>query len=249
MEHPHIMATEPVSLQKRELGSVVDLRAYAAGTAPSRDWVLGRASAAFADAAASVAALAPAGEGHVESSAADEFVLVLAGRIEIDVPDGRLVLVAGKSGVIPAGTAFDWSAADRTLVIIASVPAATTGDSDRPVLIDESALMTASNAPIPEFLIGPTPSCRNHSDYRSATGEFVCGTWDSTPYHRRQMPYAHIELMHLLEGSVSFYDDNGRVTFNMGDVLLFVRGQGCAWQSEVRVKKVYATHRPIRLTE
>jgi len=231
------------------VGAVVDLRAYAAATPPSGDWVQGRASPAFSDAAATVAALAPVGEGHVDILAADEFLLVIAGRLEIDAPAGLLVLGASKSGVIPAGTGFNWRAAEGTLVIIASVPAAIAGEPARPVPIDESAPLTPSNPPLAELLIGSIPECRNHSDYRSATGEFVCGTWDSTPYHRRQTSYAHIELMHLLEGRVSFYDEKGRVMFSAGDALLFVRGEGCAWQSEVHVKKVYATHRPIRPIE
>lgn len=231
-------------LQKDHVGAVIDLRAYAEGVSPSRDWFAGRASPAFADDAVSVAALAPVGVGRVEALAADEFVLVLAGQLAIDSVSGNLSLGADASGVIPAGTVFDWRATEGTLALIASAPATEPGDAKGPVVIDLAAPMTPSGAPLAELLIGPTPSCRVHSDYRSANGEFCCGTWDSTPYHRRQMPYPHIELMHLLEGSVSFYDHGGRVTFNAGDVLMFVRGDGCAWQSEVDVKKVYATHRP-----
>lgn len=231
-------------LQKARVGAVVDLRAYAASTPASNDWIKGRAEPAFADAAASVAAVAPLGSGEVRSLAADEFVIVLSGRIEIAASAGRIVLNEGQSGVVPAGTTFEWTAPEGTLAIIASAPASAPGDAREPLRIDEDATLSPSNPPLPELLIGPTPSCRSHSDYRSASGEFGCGIWDSTPYHRLQMPYRHIELMHLLEGSVSFYDDGGRVTFAAGDVILFVRGEGCAWQSEVHVKKVYATHRP-----
>jgi uncharacterized cupin superfamily protein len=146
--------------------------------------------------------------------------------------------------VLPAGLSFDWRAADGTLAIIVSVPATEHGDAKGPVPIDErAALLPSNNPPLPELLIGATPTCRNHSDYRSANGEFVCGTWDATPFHRRHIPFRQIELMHLLDGSVSFYDDKGRVTYEAGDVVLYVRGEGCAWHSEVYVKKVYATHR------
>jgi uncharacterized cupin superfamily protein len=232
------------ALQEARVGAVVDLRAYAIGTAPSRDWVQGRASPAFMDAAANVAAFAPVGQGHVDTLAADEFVIVLAGRLEIESSNGRLVLDAGGSGVLPAGLSFDWRAADGTLAIIVSVPATEHGDAKGPVPIDErAALLPSNNPPLPELLIGATPTCRNHSDYRSANGEFVCGTWDATPFHRRHIPFRQIELMHLLDGSVSFYDDKGRVTYEAGDVVLYVRGEGCAWHSEVYVKKVYATHR------
>jgi len=79
----------------------------------------------------------------------------------------------------------------------------------------------------------------------SANLEFACGTWDSTPYHRRQIPYRQVELMLLLEGSVTFTDANDSVSFKKGDVCMFVRGDGCAWLSEEYVKKVYATQRPV----
>jgi len=59
------------------------------------------------------------------------------------------------------------------------------------------------------------------------------------------MPYRHIELMHLLDGSVTFQDASGSVTFSKGDIFLAARGAECAWISEVHVKKVYAIHRPV----
>ena len=111
--------------------------------------------------------------------------------------------------------------------------------------IDETAPLEPSGAPLAELLVGPTPSCRNHTDYRSDNGEFVCGTWDSTPYHRSTMPYRHYELMHLLDGAVTFEDGAGRSgTFHKGDVFLVEQGADCSWLSEVHVKKVYAIYRP-----
>ena len=69
--------------------------------------------------------------------------------------------------------------------------------STRSTLPETGAGRSTQHAPC------PPPSCRNFTDYRSADGEFVCGTWDSTPYHRRAMFYRHYELMYLLEGSVT----------------------------------------------
>ena len=127
--------------------------------------------------------------------------------------------------------------------MIVACPSAS-GTAAGVVPIDETAPLEPSNSPLAELLVGPKPSCRNHTDYRSTTGEFVCGTWDSTPYHRRPMLYRHIELMHLLEGTVTFQDASGSATFTKGDIVLAARGAETAWISEVHVKKVYATHRP-----
>lgn len=224
------------------VSGVIDLRAYARTATSTKDWLGGRQSPAFADPAAAVVAIAPVGEGRVPPLPADEFVIVLDGELRIETAR-QMVVRAGRSIVLPAGTGFAWRAAEGTRVVIVACPAAS-GAASEAVAIDENAPLQPSNPPLAGLLVGPTPSCRNHSDYRSANGEFVCGTWDSTPYHRRPMLYRHIELMHLLEGTVTFEDAFGSATFSKGDLVLAVRGAQCAWISEVHVKKVYATHKP-----
>ena len=226
-----------------QVRGVIDLRAYAASVAPTRDWLVGRATAAFADDAASVVAIAPEGTGRVSALPADEFVIVLSGKLTLETARGGAVINTGRSVVLPAGLGFTWRAAAGTVAAIVACPSAS-GTVSEVVLIDEAAPLEPSKPPLAELLVGPTPSCRNHTDYGSTNGEFVCGTWDSTPYHRRAMTYRHIELMHLLEGSVTFEDASGSVTFSKGDVFLAARGARCAWVSEVHVKKVYAIHRP-----
>ena len=222
---------------------VIDLREYAKRVVPTRDWIAGRATPAFADDGAVVAAIAPVGEGSVAARAVDEFVIVLSGELTIEAVGKKAIVKAGRSVVLPSGLAFDWRAAAGTIaVVVACRGASPTAPAIVP--IDEAAPLEPSNPPLAELLVGPTPSCRNHTDYRSANGEFVCGTWDSTPYHRRAMPYRHIELMHLLDGSVTFTDASGSVKFSRGDIFLAARGAQCAWLSEVHVKKVYAIHRP-----
>lgn len=230
---------------EQAVGAVVDMRAYAAGAAPSTDWVAGRKAPAFADDAAQVAAFALRGQGRVEGLAADEFVLVLVGRLDIESDAGTLTVLPDNGAVLPAGSDFRWRASDDLLAIVYSAPTQGPGSATAPVVIDVNAEMTPSSPPATENLIGPAPSCRNHSDYLSANGEFVCGIWDSTPYHRRQIPYRQVELMLLLEGEVSFRDAAGSVTFHKGDVCMFVRGDGCAWLSETYVRKIYATQRPL----
>ncbi len=222
---------------------VIDLRAYAARVAPTRDWLAGRAAPAFADDAAAVVAIAPVGKGRVAALATDEFVIVISGEITLQTGRGVAVTKAGRSVVLPAGLGFDWTAAAGTVAVIVACPGSN-GTASDVVPIDEAAPLVPSKPPLAELLVGPTPSCRNHTDYASTSGEFVCGTWDSTPYHRRAMPYRHIELMHLVEGSVTFEDASGSVTFSKGDIFLAARGAQCAWVSEVHVKKVYAIHRP-----
>ena len=225
-----------------QVRGIIDLRAYASRVSPTHDW-LDRTKPAFADDAATVAAIAPVGKGRVAALRADEFVIVLSGEIALRSARSAAVAKAGRSVVLPAGLGFEWSAAAETVAVIVACPSSSGTASDL-VPIDEAAALAPSKPPLAELLVGPTPSCRNHTDYGSVNGEFVCGTWDSTPYHRRPMPYRHIELMHLLEGCVTFEDASGSVTFSKGDIFLAARGAQCAWLSEVHVKKVYAIHRP-----
>jgi len=227
----------------RSARGVIDLRSYAARTKPAADWLSGRLAPAFADADAVVTAIAPSGQGAVSSLPADEFLIVLSGSLSLRREGDTILVPAGRSAVLPAGTNFEWTASSATVVVIVACPAVS-GAVAGVVPINESAPLEPSNPPLAELLVGPTPSCRNHSDYRSVNGEFVCGTWDSTPYHRRAMTYRHIELMRLLEGSVTLENTAGSTTFSKGDVFLVTRGAHCAWISTVHVKKVYAVHRP-----
>jgi uncharacterized cupin superfamily protein len=227
------------------VGAVVDMRTYAAGTAPATDWLSGRAAPAFADDAAQVAAFALRGEGHVAALPTDEFVLVLSGHLAIESSGSTLMLGADDCCAIPFGTAFGWRASDDLLALVYAAPTDRAGNTAQPVMIDRNAPLNPSSPPANENLLGEVPTCQGFSDYVSANAEFCCGTWDSTPYHRRQIPYRQVELMQLMAGKVTFSDGNGSVTFCTGDICMFVRGDGCAWLSEEYVKKVFATQRPL----
>lgn len=228
-----------------QVAAVVDMRAYAADTSPSTDWLGGRRAPAFADEAAQVASFALRGEGEVAVLPTDELILVLAGRLEVESIHGTLVFGPDDAGVIPFGSSFRWRSSDDMLAIVYAAPTDRVGNANAPLLIDKNAPLGRSNPPATENLLGEVPTCRGFSDYTSANGEFACGTWDSTPYHRRQIPYRQMELMLLLAGKATFSDENGSASFSEGDVCMFVRGAGCAWLSTEYVKKVFATQRPV----
>lgn len=182
----------------------------------------------------------PAGLGAVPGSAGDCWLIVTKGAAAID----SLLLAAGDSCVIRGGTAFAWSAkAPATLIFIHHLSGATETAGIVPIDIDVE--LTPSGAPLAELLVGETPACRNHTTFLSDDGEFICGVWDSTPYHRRSMTYRHCELMYLLEGSVTFVDGADRErTFAKDDIFLIEQGAECSWESREHVAKVYAIYRP-----
>jgi uncharacterized cupin superfamily protein len=185
-----------------------------------------------------------AGEGCVPTTEADEFIIVVDGELRLRLADAAYTLREGESAVLRSGSAFTWQCTrDTTLVSMRCT--ADSASSGGLVPIDTNATLEPSGAPLAELLLSPTPQCRNHTDHRSDSGAFTCGTWDSTPYQRRAMVYAHWELMYLLEGSVTLEDETGaRRNFTPHDLFLVERGAKCGWDSREPVKKVYAIYRP-----
>lgn len=234
--------------------SFVDLRAFAADPQlgnrlpidPDKDQFLtNRRELALPDGPIGVGVIdLPEGQGRVAAMPADEFIIACNGAVTIIQQDRSLVLQAGESCVLPRGASFEWRCDAAATLLYMRCAGGEKGEGAL-VAIDEAAELEPSGAPLAELLIGPTPQCRNHGDYRSANGEFLCGTWDSTPYHRTAMLYRHYELMHLLAGSVTFEDEAGnRRTFSKGDIFLVEQNAQCSWESREYVKKVYAIYRP-----
>jgi uncharacterized cupin superfamily protein len=186
-----------------------------------------------------------AGSGAVKSLPADEFIIVNVGSITLVQQDATVTLEAGQSAVIQQGAAFSWSAKEPVSLLFTRYNRSVPGD-DAIVPVKENPQLDASGGPSAELLLTPAPVCRNYTDYRSADGEFLVGTWDSTPYHRRAMFYRHYELMYLLEGSVTFIDEAGRSgTFTKGDIFLIEQTANCTWESRDNVAKVYVIYRPV----
>lgn len=188
--------------------------------------------------------LTPGGSGQ-EVLPGDEMVLVLEGEVSFVQSGSDLRLTGGQAGVLLRDRPLQWRAETGAKLIVMRCTAGGGAGAEAPVRIDEHAPLSPSNPPAPEVLIGPTPTCRVHSDYRSQNGEFNCGTWDSTPYQRQLIRFGHYELMWLLAGSVVFADESGREgRFAAGDVVLFEQGGGASWNSREHVKKIYGTFRP-----
>lgn len=176
---------------------------------------------------------------------ADEFIIVCDGHLTLTQQGQTLELADDASAVLTAGVSFDWCCSEQVILLYMRYRGNATGKG-RLVPIDESAPLLTSGTPAEELLTSPTPHCRNHTDYQSVDSEFICGTWDSTPYQRRHMTYGHSELMHLLQGAVKIEDHTGASqTFVTGDIFLVVQQAQCSWESHEQVKKVYAIYRPI----
>lgn len=177
--------------------------------------------------------------------AGEEFVLVIEGSLVLRQAGAEITLAPGEQALLLRGRPLSWSSVGGARLVILRCTAGGNPAMVQPMKIDTAATLSPSNPPLAELLVGPTPQCRSHASYRSPSGEFVCGTWDSTPYHRLPMEFQHFELMHLLEGRVTFVDASGASgSFAAGDVVLFVRGGMASWESREYVRKAYAWFRP-----
>ena len=229
--------------------SFIDLRAWAADArpaTPSADpFLTARADLPLVEGPISVGLIAlPQGAGEVTLLPAEEFIIVESGALRIEQGDTSIALVEGDSLLLRDGAAFTWSTDTDTRLLFMRRTGGPAGDGAI-IPVDIDAPLEPSGAPLAELLVGPTPQCRNHGDYKSTDGEFMVGTWDSTPYYRRAMAYRHYELMYLLNGSVTFIDESGAEgTFDKGDIFLVEQGAACSWDSQVDVKKVYCIYRP-----
>jgi uncharacterized cupin superfamily protein len=183
------------------------------------------------------------GSGRVDAMSNDEFIIVLKGLLRIEADGVTHELGDSDSAVLPHGAGFDWKAEGEVVAITMRYPdSAATGAAIVPIARDPVLMPSAK--PAADILIGPAPECRNFNDYRVNDGKFVCGTWDSTPYHRCGFLYGHQEIMAIAKGSVTFSDPSGRAqTFTKGDVLLAEHGSQCGWESREDVTKVFAIHR------
>lgn len=228
-----------------EVPSFIDLQRFARTPRPSSGKApLTRRYVPLPPGPVSVGALHIEPGRHTETADADEFVIVCDGAVALHGDGATVLLAPGQSAVIRSGSAVRWESDAQASLVFMRYRAAP-ADSPGIVPIDYEAELAPSGAPLAELLTTPTPACRNFTDYRSTDGEFVCGTWDSTPYARRAMHYRHYELMYLLEGEVSFEDAAGaQATFVRGDVFLVRQGAECSWDSKVHVHKVYAIWRP-----
>jgi len=186
-----------------------------------------------------------AGSGSVQSLPADEFIIVNEGSLTLTQQGATLTLGPKQSAVLKHGAAFTWSAQGPVSLIFTRYNKSQAGDGAIVPVKKNPEMGPSAGGPLAELLLTPAPVCRNYTDYRSADGEFTCGTWDSTPYARRAMFFRHMELMYLLEGSVTFVDETGRSgTFSKGDIFLIEQKASCSWESLGHVAKVYVIYRP-----
>ena len=176
---------------------------------------------------------------------AHEFMIVLEGEVVMIEDDRETVVRAGESFFIPKGRRCIWNQAGyvKKFMVLFDDPA---GDHTQPIFkIDPKVKAKPSTPPSANILHSPVPTQHTHEYFENATGEFTVGVWDTTGYHRKLIDFPRYELMHLLDGSVTFTDDKGASqTFKAGDTFFVPLGTPNSWKSEGYLRKIYCIFQP-----
>jgi uncharacterized cupin superfamily protein len=177
-----------------------------------------------------------------------EFMIILAGEVVTVEADRETVIGPGESFFIPKGRRCIWNQAGyvKKIMVMFDGPPGPSADSVKPIVkIDPNVALGPSSPPSADILDSPVPTQNAHEYFADATGQFTLGVWETTGYHRKLIASPRHELMHLLEGVVSFSDDQGRTqSFKPGETFFVPQGAPNSWKSEGKVRKIYCTLQP-----
>ena len=176
-----------------------------------------------------------------------EFMLVLEGEVVIVEETGETRIGSGESFIIPKGLRCRWTQPGKVkkfFVILEDSAGAGPGPL-KVIKVDPKVKLQPSTPPSADILHSPVPKQHAHEYFEDATGKFTVGIWDTTGYHRKLLDFNRFELMHLLEGAVTFADDKGKSqTFKAGDTFFVPLGTPNSWKSEGYLRKIYCIFQP-----
>lgn len=177
-----------------------------------------------------------------------EFMIILEGEVVIVEEDRETVIGPGESFFIPKGRRCIWNQSGyaKKFMVIFDDRSAMAADGSQPIFkIDPAVKLQPSAPPAAALLQSPVPTQHSHEYFADPTGQFTAGVWDTTGYHRKLIDFPRHELMHLIEGTVTFTDDRGASqTFRAGDTFFVPLGTPNSWKSEGYLRKIYCIFQP-----
>jgi uncharacterized cupin superfamily protein len=177
-----------------------------------------------------------------------DFMLLLEGELGFVTDSETVMAKAGEALFVPKGLRCRYVQPTyvRKIVVAYDNPAEQASSSGlRVIKIDPDAKLAPSAPPSAEMLLSPVPVQHTKDYFEDATGQLSIGVWDTTGYRRKLIDFPRHEVMHLLEGSVTFTDDAGRSqTFQAGDTFFVPQGTPNAWTSEGYLRKIFVIFQP-----
>jgi uncharacterized cupin superfamily protein len=177
-----------------------------------------------------------------------EFMLVLEGEVIIVEETRETRIGSGESFIIPKGLRCRWTQTGKVkkfFVILDDSSGTINTGPLRVIKLNPKVKLQPSAPPPADILHSPVPTQNSHEYFEDATGQFTVGLWDTTGYHRKLIDFPRHELMHLLEGSVTFTDGKGgSQTFKADNTFFVPLGTPNSWKSEGYLRKIYCILQP-----
>jgi uncharacterized cupin superfamily protein len=181
----------------------------------------------------------------------NEFMIILEGEVTIVEESGRRTTVrAGESFILPKGLRCQWlqpGYVRKYYVIFNDASGLAPADPGALKVLrpEPKGELSPSTPPGADMLLSAVPRQSAHEWFKDMTGQWTVGVWQTTPYHRKAIPFPRHELMHILEGAVTLTDGAGVAhRFGAGDTFFVPMGTLCDWKSTVDLRKIYCIFQP-----
>lgn len=185
----------------------------------------------------------------------NEFMHLLQGSVTFEYPDGTAdTFKAGDSFIVPKGTVRNWKQTEDVLKYFVIFNDASGLEAKDPARLRAIRLephgpagkgMAQAEIADTSLYEGGVPTQHSHNYFSEPTGQLVAGVWDTSPMHRKLMPFPRHELMMILEGAVTITDAHGKAqTFKAGESFLAPKGAVFSWTSTEYVRKYYIIFQP-----
>jgi len=182
----------------------------------------------------------------------EEFMWILEGQVAmVDENNKETIVKPGEAFVIPKGYPCSWKQAGylKKYYMIYENP-----DGEFPeALAANGIIIPRPDAPMKEVrtyhpfdIKGELPIQKNHTCYQDTTGQLSVGTWESTPFKSKLLPFPGSEMVVMIGGAVTVLNDKGiEHNFTKGDAFFIPEGTICSWRATETVRMFYSMFRSL----
>ena len=176
-----------------------------------------------------------------------EFMVVVEGEVVVVEEDRETVVGPGECFFIPKGRRCIWNQPRyfKKFMLMFDIPSEQSKGSARSIIkIDPQVKLGSSVVPTATSQSGPSVG-HSHYYFKDANNQFSVGIWDATNWQNKLIEFPHHEMMHVLEGVVTFTDDKGsKRAFQPGDTFFIPMGAPTSWNVDGDLRMAFCRFQP-----
>jgi uncharacterized cupin superfamily protein len=186
--------------------------------------------------------------------AVNEFMFLLEGSVTMILENGEEVNVkAGDAFIIPKGLPCQWKqegTVRKYFVIFEGPDVLVAKDvSSLGIILPKSSLslgdMDLRTIEDSAGFLGSAPQQHDRVYYRDPSNQMICGLWDSSPFECSKVVSQKNEMLILLEGAMTLFDEEGAEHhFGVGDAAYLPKTTTFGWKSDKHVRAFYCSYDP-----